>query len=388
MASRFGSFCAVATALVVFASVAGCKRGASGRAAPAPSASAAATEPQVDAALLGELTRLAQVCDVDLADANVNCKGGENHKLVTEFVSDQRSRIAALPTMTRALKDSNPRVQTTAANVLYSVFRAQLGPDARVGAVAPPDAKALVGAVVSLPPAAARQAVPTAVHAAMLAQSPDVLYQALDEPRNAQLATVANRHLMTYGRLAAFAKVKELSKSPNSALVLAALDSPSTMPNWSGSEQAEICPWAQSFLRDDRPAIAAKAAGLMTNCGGEYVDKLLDEGERLVKDKRLTRAHLVPFRELCSAAHAGTESATAEQCRRNRKFLERLARAGDVEPPTRALALSSIAFQWPDEQALDLAASFGSDKNAALSEASREIAQRLEQRGVKKVRKR
>jgi hypothetical protein len=321
-------------------------------------------------------------CDVNVQDANVVCHHGEDQKLVTEFVADQRSQIWALPTMTAALKDADPKLQTVAADVLYLAFRVKLGRDAKPGSVSPDDARNLLDAVVALPKPQSRQAIATAVHASMLARQGQPLYRTLDEAKNQPLATIGYRHLMTYGRLDAFEKVKQLSRDSNTALVLAALNDPENMLDWTDGERAQICPWSQEFLSNAHPAIAAKAGSILAHCGGEYVDALLSKMDRSHKgDPPLTRTEIASLRDLCTLALRGKTGGPSElQCTRDRKLLEKSVESADLEATGRGQALEALAYDWPDEQSLKTAQRYESNKDTVLADFARQTAERLSRR--------
>jgi hypothetical protein len=376
----FSGLCG-ALALGIFGTA--CKK-SDKQAAPQASASAASTEkppPNVDAALWGELAALPNVCKVDDQRGSVTCTQGEQRKLIAAFSSNQRPRIPALPTFAAALSSKKPALQTVAANVLYSAFRSSFGPDVKPGDVNAKDANELLTATLALPKALGRQALPAAVHAAMLANQADALYAALEKVEDPQLRAVAVRNFMVYGRLAAFKKIQELAKDDSSHLSPAALESPQNMLNWSPDEQAAICPWATEMLVDSRPLIAAKAASLLGSCSGEFIDKLLESGERSLADNKFTSAQLGGYRDLCSPNRRGRQStATEQQCARCRKLLEKVVDAKGVDQQTRGTALGSLAYQWPDEKTAQLAKRLEKSSDTALAETARRTTQRLEQK--------
>jgi hypothetical protein len=368
-------------------SLLGCqKSGKSSAPSASVSASAAAApalKPGVDAALLGELTNLTKTCKIDEKAGSVDCPQNEQRKLTSDFVSNQRSRPKAVATFAAALGDPNVQLRAMAANVLHGAFRSPWGPDAKAGSVSADDAKALLDAALALPKAEARQAMPAAVHASMLAGTAPALYEALDKSKESDLAPIAYRYLMTHGRLDAFPKVQELVKNTNTGIALAALESPRNMLNWTTAEQAAICPWAEPFLGDQRPAIAAKAGTVLSGCSGEFIDKLLDNGEAAVKAKTFTGSQLTAFRDLCAPrANKQQEGASEQQCARTRKLLEGVVENKALDEATRVTALSALSYQWPDDKALKLAQKLakGPDKN--LAEQAKRTAERLEQRNA------
>lgn len=361
-----------------------CKRSPD-KAAPQPSASAgpALDKPpaNVDAQLWKDLSELTQTCKVDDQRGTVTCTQGEQRKLISAFSSGQRSRIQALPTLSAALSSKKPALQTVAANLLYSALRSTFGPDVKAGDVSAKDASDLLNATLTLPKALTRQALPAAVHASMLANQSEALYAGLEKLQDPQLRAVAVRNYMVYGRLTAFKKVQELAKDDSSHLSPAALESPQSMVGWTTEEQAEICPWATTLLADTRPLIAAKAASLLGSCSGEFIDKLLESGERALAANKFSPAELGGYRDLCSPNRRGRPSAaTEQQCARCRKLLEKVTEAKGIDQQARGMALSSLAYQWPDERTAQLAKRLEKSSDTSLAESARRTTQRLEQR--------
>jgi hypothetical protein len=350
---------------------------------PAPSASAAkpALPPNVDAALLEQLTTIATTCKVDAVAGSVACDKGENRRLATEFSSGKRGRAASLATLTLALSDKNTALQTAAASLMNSAFRVPWGQDAKLGSVSAPDAKALLEVAIKLPNALAREAVPGAVHAVALAGSIGEAFAVLDKADPAEIRPLGYRYVMTHGRLEAFPKVQELAKDTNAAVALAALEAPRNMYQWNEAEKAAICPWAAELLKDPRPTFATRSANLLGNCSGEFVDQLLEHGEKALKAGRFAAADLGSYRDLCSAASLRQPgAATGEQCERNRKLLTSIIGNKKLESQTRSLALVSVAYQWPDDKTLRLAQSLQKDADKGLADRANGTVKRLEER--------
>lgn len=349
---------------------------------PAPSSNAKlATPANVDPALLKQLTDITRSCKIDSALANVTCAQGENRHLISEFVANQRSRPAAVATLAHALSDSNPALQTVAANLLNGAFRSPWGPELRIGAVAVPDAKSLLAAALKAPKALARQAVPGAVNAAELAGLSSEVYAELDKADASEIRPLGYRYVMTHGRLGAFGKIQQLAKDNNTAVSFAALEAPRNMPNWDESEKAAVCPWAAELLKDPRPNVASRAAGLLSSCGGSFVDQLLDRGEKTLGLGQFNAGELGPYRELCSAAtRRQPGGATEKQCERNRQLLSEVIANKKLDSQTRSMALVSLAYQWPDDKTLKLAHSLEKDADKSLAEHAGRTVKRLEQR--------
>jgi hypothetical protein len=349
--------------------------------APSASAQPPGLPANVDAELLKQLTDISHACKVDVVEGNVTCPQGENRRLISEFVANQRSRITAVATLAHALADSSPALQVATANLLNGAFRSPWGPDLKAGAVPALEAKALLAAALKAPKALARQAVPAAVLAATLAGQTDELFAALDRSDQTELRPLGYRYVMTHGRLGVFGKVQQLVKDNNSALSFAALEAPHNMYGWTQTEKAAICPWATDLLKDPRPNVATRAAGLLSSCGGEFVDALLERGEKALKGGQFNAGELGAFRDLCSAANLREAGgATEKQCERNRGLLNDVVEAKKLDSQTRSMALASLAYQWPDDKTLKLAQSLLKDSDKSLAEHADRTVKRLEQR--------
>jgi hypothetical protein len=232
---------------------------------------------------------------------------------------------------------------------LYSAFRSSWGTDLAPGAVEAKDAQALLTAVLALPKPLMRQSLPAAVHASMLANQSEPLYAELDKMTEPPLRAVAVRYLMTHGRLAALPKVQALVKDSNPAVALASVESAQNMLNWSADEQAKVCPWASELLSDERPAVSAKAASLIGNCGGGFVDSLLEAREKALKGGTFNAGSLGGLKDLCSPGRRARPNApTEEQCKRARKILEKVVEDKAVDMQVKNSAFTSLAYQWPD----------------------------------------
>lgn len=369
--------------ILVLALGLGCKKdkgaGAAGSASAKPASSALAN---AEPGLLGELVSLTQTCKVTVEASTLSCPKGENRKLVNQFVSNQRKRAEAVGTLAAALGHEKPEVRVAAANVLYQGFRSTWT-ETKPGDVKPADAEALIAAAFKLPKAQARQVIPAAVHAAALAGRTEAFDAALAKATEPEFKTVAYRHLMTHGRLKAFDRVKEAAKSAAPSDVLAALESPRNMQAWTPEEQEAICPWAAEFLSDKRPSVASRAASLLGNCGGAFVDQLITKGEEALKNKTFTNAEVAAYRELCSPRKRNQPNGpTEEQCARSRKLLEKVVETNGLDVQARTSALSTLAYQWPDDATKKLAKKLEKNPEKQLAEQATRTLQRLEQRSA------
>lgn len=352
--------------------------------APAAAASASASSaptlpPEVDPELLGRLREIASSCSADLALGLVTCPGGENRRLAREFTSEKRARPAAVATLAHTVASTEAPLQTASANLLNHAFRAPWGNDLEPGVVDATAARALLTAALAAPLPIARQAVPGAVHAALLARLDEEVFLLLNGTRETELSALGYRYVMTHGRLRAFPYVQRLAAEANPALALAALEAPRNMFGWSEPEAAAICPWAESLLEEKRSGVEAGAAELLANCSGKHVDLLLKRGERLLEGGKLGHAELGPYRSLCSeSARREPNRVSKQQCERSRKLLTNVVASKRLEGPVRGAALQALAYQWPDAQTLRLARSLLGAEEPKLAEQAERAVKRLE----------
>jgi hypothetical protein len=172
-----------------------------------------------------------------------------------------------------------------------------------------------------------------------------------------------------------------LAQDPRSSVRLAAVEAPRNMRNWSPKDRSVICPWAESLLLDKRPMMATRAAALLSRCAGSSVDLLLAHGEQADKSGEFGRGMLPAYRDLCSGMRRRSGGgATKEQCARNRKLLEGLVANNKLDDQTRGLALSALAYQWPDGEALKLAKKHIQSKAPELAGSAARTVQLLERR--------
>ncbi|HTM46591.1 MAG TPA: hypothetical protein VL137_16650 [Polyangiaceae bacterium] len=352
------------------------QKAATNKAAPAASAKAP------ESPLYAEIKQLAAACEVAVPASGLKCNAGEQRPVVAELAREE-SHVEALKTLTSALTDSDKKIETVAANLLHLAFRSSLGNNAKAGDVPPAVAKDLIDVVAKLPKPQASQALPAAVHAAMLSGQQEALYKMLEARSADKLSAVAYRYLMTHGRLGAFDKVKAAVASDQLDDALSAAASPASMRNWTDDESKQICDWASELLGDTRVGIATRAGTLLGHCSGDYVDKLLAKGEELLKAGNMNQAQVTPFRDVCSAPRRnglGTTGpkVTDEQCARNRKFLEKVLATPAVDGRTKAMTLSAITYQWPDDQTKRLLQKFEKNSDKELAKHASDMLRRFD----------
>jgi hypothetical protein len=235
--------------------------------------------------------------------------------------------------------------------------------------------------VLKLPKAYIRRALPAAVHASMLADRAPALYAQLDQVKEPEIASVGYRYVMTHGRLAAFPKVQEVSKNPETRIALSAIEAVQNMDKWTDEEQAAICPWATQFLSDSRPAIAARASSAISNCGGKFLDEILSTGEKSLKEGTFSSSRLSGLRGLCTTSRKSQPNPpTDAQCDRARSLLEKVVQAPKLDVATKSSALVALTNQWNDARTLAFVKRLQASKAEGMTEQLKTALRRLERK--------
>lgn len=308
---------------------------------------------KVDPEIMQALEAVVAHCEVGVSGNTVTkCQNEEFKSLRAMFKKSEtnpqpKDKVEALDTFSEALKSENQELAVVASSLLYHEYR-DFGPSPEPSRFTAPVAQRLIGAVGQSPKYQAAQALTAAVHTGMLAGQQEALYQMLDQHTYDAIPGLGYPHIMRYARMQAFPKVKQLAKAEDLKTVKAAFSAPGNMPKPTAEENAEICPWAKGYLSDPRDAAYLGAARLMLSCQGEYIDALLDEGEkRLEKDNRFTRDDYLIYRDVCFSPVKGLikEAGFQAQCARTAAFLEKAVNNEKVESLPRGLALFAIYYQ-------------------------------------------
>jgi hypothetical protein len=214
-------------------------------------------------------------------------------------------------------------------------------------------------------------------HLAMIANRADELYAAVDKHESATARARAYSHLMTYGRLNAFPKLKEVAK--DKAYTAAALQAPRNMYNATEEEKAQYCPWAEGYLGDEDEKVATEAGYTMINCKGKYLDSLLAEANKRVAAGKYKNPFAMVMREPCFefAGALTKKGATDAQCDAVYEFLEKTANDKTVDEETRGMALWNIYYQRRDKKTLDIMRKYENSPVKAISQRAKDAIKSL-----------
>jgi hypothetical protein len=193
---------------------------------------------------------------------------------------------------------------------------------------------------------------PTVTYVSILGGKHRLLYWVLDNHPNTKVRFGGYRSLMRYGRLTTFPHVRKLGRSKNILIQVAALGSllGLTKPNY--DEKTVFCPWARQFLKRADSDVLAAAGKVMLLCGPKHVSKLIDRGYQAMRSNTLEPPFSLVFSKVCQRSAARPD--VGGVCRKNFKFLERVANKKELDPEVRAQALHSIFHQRRDRHTVKL----------------------------------
>jgi hypothetical protein len=284
---------------------------------------------QVDSELMTLIEAAAQNCTIDTRYAFVqNCKSGEDGK-IEQMIKDKKV-TPLLGTFTVALGSQDEKIKAVACKYLYRHYRDSIKELNDSRETIPANVvEAFLKNVGESKEYVSFYVAELASHLAMIKGMETQLYKMLAEHPQEYTRLEGYRHLMRFGRMKAFTKVKELAGNADKKIALAALANPGNMYNTTDEEKEQICPWAQTFLTNEDDNFAATAARIMNNCRGKYIDAMLDEAEKRAKEGRLKSpfsSALTNFTFSCESYFGNPPTGTPEQCKRREKLITQIAK--------------------------------------------------------------
>ncbi len=193
--------------------------------------------------------------------------------------------------------------------------------------------------------------------------------------------TRAYMKFLQYGRLDALPRIQELAKEKDFAVT--ALTTPRYLVDWTAEEKAQICPWAKGYLADADLHTAAEAGFTMIQCEGEFIDALLDEGDRRLKAKQYDDPFADSIGQICSRFTFMPQIETDAQCKRDFAFLEKAANDASLKPDLRATSLWNIYSMRRNKETLPVLKKFTKSKVPELSKKAKEALAALAQNNIK-----
>ncbi len=343
---------------------------------------------EADEEVMAEIARIASSCGIEPKLGRIDCRNKEKARLYDElygYGDKAKTRVATIATVAKALADPDPKIQTVAADLLGSRFSTGWGEGVAVGQVDKGVAALLRETLPKLGQYQARRAVTAVVYASSLSGTDAEMYPILETHPDEIVRNWGWKASMFYGRMNAFDKIKGLAETGDPKKVLAAVTAAANMFDYTDDEKARLCPWAESELGADPEGakesdVFEKAGYVLTRCGGEWIDKLLDWGEAQREKNVFDRKYYFVYRELCHSVMKGVAevAATPEQCERNWKFLEATANTEGIAPKFRAWALDSISYSRRDERSYKLMKKYARSKVPEIKKVAQDALKMLE----------
>jgi hypothetical protein len=348
---------------------------------PALAAPSAMPSISQDPELAALVQRLAKGCRVEASI--LQCNSDERLAVADQFIKNERSRVAALPTLTSVLFSGDETQTFLTAELMATGFSIGFGGDAKPGDVNKSVATELLDALRRLPPYRARRLAGVATHAAMLAGEQQALFKTLDEIGDEDLAVRALNAFMVYGRLGVFDTIKEKMTGSDRQRV-GAMTAVRAMPSWTAEEQSVLCPWVLEYLEDASAGVSSRAAQTLNACVGEQVDLIQWRVEQLHAEGKLERTTLIALRDVCKDARHLADG----RCAKVVAFLRSIAQ--DPKNPTdlRTAALAALHYQVPQSEKVgaltgrallkQLGDAIKRDKDAEVALAAKNMLRHLE----------
>lgn len=331
----------------------GCPAKKDGAADDAAASSASATAANLNPALVEHVKAQAEGCTVnEEAGQAYSCKPGITDA-IGKYVRETKPADFVTTLAALARKRDDGKTSASAICMLTEQFD-YLGEDGKKKNATPDAVDALLAALKENAKNRATRLAKPAAQLATLAHAEPKLYAVADAHATKAAADEVYRNLLTYGRLDAFPKVQEVAKNKEHAR--AALEAVTRMYKPTGAEKAAVCPWAKDFLADADADVATAAGNDMVHCRGEYVDALLGEAERRLKNKQFKNPFAAVMKEPCFEFMSGVTPAAADvaQCERVYTFLEKAANDPGVDELSQGLALNNICYQRRDLKTLKM----------------------------------
>ncbi len=283
----------------------------------------------VDGEIMDAIKAAASNCNVDMRYAFVrNCTGSEDVKL-SDIISN-KTVPASLGTISVALNDPDEKIRVVACKLLYREVRDNISTiEKNADKITPAVVENLLKGTAKIKGYVAMYAAEAVTHIAIMKGHEMGLYRMLKEHPQEVVRVHGYSNLMRFGRLKVFDIIKELAKSSDPGMVLAALDAPRNMYKYTDEEKKVICPWALTYLGNDDPQIAFRAGATLNICAGKFIDAVLDECA-----KRANKGELKPpfsyvltnFTFSCKEMFGTPPTGTKEQCARRDALKKKIAR--------------------------------------------------------------
>ena len=279
---------------------------------------------KVDKEIMGLINAAAAKCNIDMKYAFVKdcAEAGKLSEMVIKKMPE------AIATVSAALNDRNEKVKVVACQLLYREVKDNITKvKAKPEVLTDPVVDGLIKGTGALKSYVAMYATASTVHAAMIKGKQNELYAMLEAHPEKAVRMEGYVNLMTFGRMKAFEKIKELAKSSDKNILYASLNAPRGMYEITDEESKAVCDWALPFLSSDDMQTAYQAAAILTRYKGKYIDAVLEKAEKLAAEGKLTNPFalaLTTFTFGCKPYMGNPPNGTKEQCDRKDKLIPKI----------------------------------------------------------------
>lgn len=368
MKQLFGLLCSISLVATIGLSAACDKKkgdgekAAAGQGAAAKKATPAAPAEKPDPAIFSAFEAVSSKCEVDLRYSSIKKCPAEEDKQLGKLLKADPAK--ALKTLSLLMEKGDKKARSLGCGLFYTHLKGAMAPISKNPAsLSVATAKRLIKVLESTTEYPAFYCARTVVHAASIKGLQDDLYPVLEKHAIKPVRTGDGYpYLMTYGRMKAFPKIKEIAKGDKPLMIRAALRAPRNMYRATDAEKAEYCAWGKSFLTHEDIFVVQEAGRLMVRCKGEYIDALMAEAEKRLAAKEFKRPLLFVLRNICFSFIGNKGAGTEKQCEANFAFLKKVADDKSVEASVRGLSLWSIYYQRRDAKSLKLMRKYKSHK--------------------------
>jgi len=327
---------------------------------------------KIDEAFMKSLKDIVADCEIGPDNAYISkCKGKINDELIAAYREHKEKKFEdVLDTLAVALTDKDHALQVAALDFINSLASYITDEGEKAMKFDKDAAGRYLDAVAKLTPDTKLGQIAVATtHIAMLTGHDKALFELIEAHKSIRPYVLGQA--MRFGRMRVFPKIQEYAKSDEPSVAVSALSAPLNMYKTTPEEAKVICPWAEGFLTSAQDHMFLNAGHNLIRCRGEYIDKLLDEGEKRLKEDKFNREYYFVFRDVCFSMMAAAikEPGVEAQCERNYKFLESVAKNKKIDGDFRALALDAIYYQRRDKKTLDVLKKFANDKDAKINES-------------------
>jgi hypothetical protein len=353
--------------------LAGCSNKEDGTAKAAASASAVAPAAiPLNATLVGHVKAHAEKCTVSVEQGQAyGCKDNVTDAM-SKYVRETKPDDFSATLIALVRKTDDPKTSAAAVALLAEQFD-YLGDAAKRKNATPAVVKDALAMLKENTGNRGARLAAAATHLATIGGAFDELYAIADAHPSKEARANVYRHLLVFGRLKGLPKLRAVAeKTPD--LATAALDAVPRLGISTDEEKSMACPWAETYLGNADADVATQAGQAMVYCKGQYIDALVAEADKRLKNKQFKNPFAMVMREPCFEfiSDITKKAANEKQCDAVYTFLEKVVNDSSVDDATRSLALFNIYYQRRDDKTLKLMRKYENHPNKEIAKRAKE----------------